>query len=102
MKNKYQRQNRAQKKKSIIEYRENNENNQLIYKRIIRLRILSILGIIYAILNFGLDFYFKTNSVWDFVLDGLLLIFCLIFIIKSQSILVNLVNKFLIERDKEK
>ena len=99
MKNKYQRLTKEEKKRAKKDYKESNEVNANIYKKLNRLTIISILGIFYAIISFVVDF-FLTKNVWDFVIDGILLVFCLVFIIKSQSLLLEQINKFLINTKK--
>ena len=99
MKNKYQRLTKEEKKRAKRDYKESNEVNANIYKKLDRLTIISILGIFYAIISFVVDF-FLTKNVWDFVIDGILLVFCLVFIIKSQSLLSEQINKFLINKKK--
>ena len=99
MKNKYQRLTKEEKKQAKKDYKESNEVNANIYKKLNRLTIISILGIFYAIISFVVDF-FLTKNVWDFVIDGILLVFCLVFIIKSQSLLSEQINKFLINKKK--
>ena len=101
MKNKYQRLSSDEKKQARLDYRDSNEINGNIYKKLNRLTIISTIGIVYSILSFVIDL-FLTKIVWDFVIDAVLLIFCLIFIIKSQSLLSEQVNKFLINRENNK
>lgn len=99
MKNKYQRLSKEEKKQARESYKQSSEVNANIYKKLNRLTIISILGIIYAIISFIVDF-FLTKIIWDFVLDAVLLIFCLIFIIKSQSLLTEQISKYLISKKK--
>ncbi len=99
MKSKYQLLSKEEKKQAKKDYMEASETNKAIYKKLNRLTIISIIGIIYSLISFVIDF-FLTKIIWDFVIDAVLLIFCLIFIIKSQSILSEQINKFLISKKK--
>lgn len=100
MKNKYQRLSKEEKKSAKIEYKNSNATNANIYKKVKRLNIICIIGMIYAVLSFGIDFYL-TIEVWDYILDSVLLIFCLLFYIGSNSILSNQINKYLIDKNKQ-
>lgn len=102
MKNKYQRLSKEEKKLAIEEFKNVSENNENVITRLKRLRVVSIIGIIYAIISFILDLIYDTISVWDYVIDGLLLIFCVVFMIKSKQLLEEQVNIYLIKKDKKK
>lgn len=102
MKNKYQRLNKEEKRQARKDFKNSESNKIEIYQRLNRLKTIGIVGIIYSLITFGLDFLFKSTK-WNFLLDGALLIFCLLTLIKSNEILVKQINKFLIEKaSKEK
>lgn len=100
MKNKYQRLTKLEKKEALKEYRESEEYRNDIAVRLGRVKILSIIGILYAVFSFGFDFYFDTINIWDYVLDGLLLIACILFFIKANDFLGEQVNNYLISKTK--
>lgn len=99
MKNKYQRLNKEEKKQARIDFKNSEYNQNKIYEKGNRLRIFGIIGMIYAIINFGIDFLYD-GDIWNFILDAALLIFCLIAFIVIGDILDKQINKYLIERDK--
>lgn len=101
MKTKYQRLSKKEKRIAIEEYKNASENNENVVKRLKRLRVVSIIGVIYAIISFIIDLIFDTISVWSYVIDGLLLIFCVIFMIKSKQLLEEQVNIYLIKKDQK-
>lgn len=99
MKTKYQRLTKEEKKEAIAKYNED-ESNKAFYKRLKRIRIVSIIGIVYALLSFVLDTIMK-QGVWSFCIDSVLLIFCIVFLLKSHDILVKSINNFLIKNTKK-
>lgn len=101
MKNKYMRLTKEEKRLAEKEYCESSEEKASLFKRLKRLRFIGVFGIIYASLSFILDILF-TNNIWDYVLDAILLIFCLVFVLKANDMIINQVNKFIIDKQKKK
>lgn len=101
MKNKFARLSKEEKKSAIKEFRESSDNNKAFYKHIKNLKIISIIGIIYAILTLIYDF-FIVKTYWNYILDCVLLVFCIFFLVKSKDILSQKVNKYLIDKTKTK
>ncbi len=99
MKNKYQRLSKEEKKQARMDYKNSEYNKGKIYEKGTRLKILGIIGMIYALINFGIDFLYK-GDIWNFLLDAALLIFCLIAFLVIGDILDKQINKYLIERDR--
>lgn len=99
MKNKYQRLSKEEKKIARLDFKNSEYNKNKIYEKGRRLRIFGIIGMIYALLSFGIDFLYK-GDVWNFLLDGALLIFCLVTYLVFGDIIDRQINKYLIERDK--
>ncbi|MCH5166610.1 MAG: hypothetical protein J1F35_01835 [Erysipelotrichales bacterium] len=113
MKNRYERLTRQEKHEAIEEYKNSNEHNKALYTRLTRLRGIGIIGIIYSILMFTLDFLkeqgifdygFNTfgNVVLNYIIDAVLLILCFVFVLKAHQLLKEQVNKYLIEKMKTK
>lgn len=99
MKNKYQRLNKEDKKKARLDFKKSEYNRNRIYEKGSRLRIFGIIGMAYALISFGIDFFYK-GDIWNFILDGSLLVFCLVTFIVFGDILDRQINKYLIEKDK--
>jgi hypothetical protein len=99
MKNKYERLSKEEKKQARQDYISFSEVNANIYKKLKRLIIISYIGIIYSVAMFIVDFII-TKNVWDFVIDGVLMVFCVWFIIRSKTLISDSINKFLIENKK--
>ncbi len=99
MKNKYQRLSKDEKKQARIDFKHSEYNQNKIYEKGNRLKIFGIIGMIYAVINFGIDFLYD-GDIWNFILDAALLIFCLVAFIVIGDILDKQINKYLIERDK--
>lgn len=99
MKNKYQRLSKEDKKLARIDFKNSEYNVNKVYEKGQRLRIIGIIGMIYALLSFGIDFLYK-GDIWNFILDGALLVFCFITYLVFGDIIDRQINKYLIERDK--
>ena len=99
MKNKYQKLSKAEKKQARLDFKGSEYNKNKIYEKGNRLRIIGIIGMIYALISFGIDFLYKGN-IWNFLLDGALLIFSFVAFLVIGDILDKQINKYLIERDK--
>lgn len=111
MKNKFERLSKKERKEAIKEYTNSSEHNAQVMSRVKRLRIVGIIGVIYSLVMFVFDFLKERGtfdyglSVFDniflnYLIDGCLLIFCAIFIIKANLLIKEQVNKYLIEKKK--
>lgn len=101
MKNKFERLTKDEKKQAIAEYSNASDINADVVKRLKRVRVLTIIGIIYAIINF--IYSFLTDAApFEFILSAGTLIACVILFIKATSLMSNNVNKYLITKTKKK
>ena len=113
MKNKFERLSKTEKKDAINEYKSINPHNEAIVSRLNRLKGVGIIGIIYSLLMFTLDFL-KEHKIFDYgfttfdnilisyIIDACLLILCVVFLIKANQLLSEQINKYLIEKNKKK
>ncbi len=97
MKNKYQRLSKEEKKQARLDFKKSEENHNKLYERLTRVRAIGVFGILYSILSFLYDFYSQAE-IYIFIIDGFLLIFCLVFIIKATELRNRQVNQFLIKQ----
>ncbi len=97
MKNKYQRLSKEEQKQARLDFKSSEENHNKLYERLTRVRAIGMFGILYSILSFFYDFYSQAE-IYIFIIDGFLLIFCLIFIIKATELRNRQVNQFLIKQ----
>lgn len=114
MKNKFERLSRVDRKKAIEEFKNVDDKNKNLVSRLKRLKIIGVIGIIYSVLVFLMDFLneqeiinfginiFGTHAIVNYIIDACLLIFCVFFLIKSNQILKEQVNKYLIDKTKVK
>lgn len=114
MKNKYERLSKEERKKSIEEFKSIDANHEVLIKRLNRLKIVGLIGIIYSLIMFILDFLnaqgilkfgfntFGKHVIISYIVDACLLVFCVFFFVKANQILSEQVNKYLIEKDKDK
>lgn len=100
MKTKYQRLSKEEKLQAIEDFKNAREQNVVVVKKLKRLRIVSILGIIYSIVSFIYDI-FNSKTIYS-VFDGILLVTCSFLLIQSKKVLEDSVNKFIIDRQKQK
>lgn len=109
MKNKFERLSKLEQKEAIKEYERASDANASIMGRIKRLKVVGIIGIIYSLIMFLLDLL-KEYGIFDiglnkfdnllvsYLLDACLLIFCVVFLIKANSLVKEQVNKYLVEK----
>lgn len=113
MKNRFERLSKEEQKDAILEYTNASEQNKLVVSRIKRLKVVGILGIIYSSIMFVFDFLKEMQifdyglSVFDnmllsYLVDGCLLIFCFIFLFKADKLLKEQVNKYLVDKVRQK
>ncbi len=76
-------------------------DNSLIYKKANKIFIISIIGLFIAVCAGLFDIVYKTGTI-NYVLDGLLFIFSLIFLIKMNSTKNIELNKYALDYKKNK
>jgi len=97
LKTKYERMTKSEKKDVYLEYKKEKPE---LFKKMKRMIVLIWIGIIYSLVMFIYDLLFK--SVLAYVLDIILLLFCIFALIKMLSTKKDLLNKFVLEKDKIK
>lgn len=75
-------------------------NEAIIYKKANNVVIASYVGILIAIFSVTFDLLYKTNII-NYILDGLLFIFSLIFLIIFNKNRLKEINKFAIKTKKK-
>ena len=96
MKNKYERMTKEEKKEVYNEYK--NEKKELA-RKMERMLLICKIGIAYFILTLIYDFIlFNTISL---ILDGLLLLLCIVALIKTRNTKIDLLNTYVLEKDKK-
>ena len=95
MKYKYDTLTKEEKKNLTLEFKESNDENKNFYKKINKIKIISYIGIAYSIIMMIFDM-----SLINKILDSLLLIFCILFLIKTNDILRMKLTKYLINKKK--
>lgn len=114
MKNRFERLSKKEQKEAIKEFTNLDDNHKLLVKRLKRLQIVGIVGIIYSCLIMVID-YLNINEIIDigfgtfvghpmlnYIIDACLLILCVFFTFKSKQILNSQVNKYLVEQARNK
>jgi len=96
MKTKYERMSKEEKKKVYLSYKE--EKYELA-KKMNRMFILCYIGIIYGFLNFFYDLFIMKSKV-NYILDVIVIIFCLIVTLKLNKTKKDLLNKYVLDNKK--
>ena len=65
----------------------------IIYKKINRIAVLSYVGVIFSVIASVYDVLYK-SGLFSYILDGLLFIFSLLFIIKTNKMKSTEINKY--------
>ena len=101
MKNKFLRMTKEEQKAALEEYKNSSEIGAEVIKRIKRVRIISVIGLVYGIAL--TIFNIVTNAHYvDYISSGITIIACLLLFIKSKDILIEKVNSYLIEQIRNK
>lgn len=99
MKLKYKTLSKEDKKAIKQEFLTKQES--IVYKKASNIIIVSLAGILLALISTIFDIIYKMKTI-NFVMDGFLLIFSLIFLIIMSKIKLKEINKFLINKNKKK
>ncbi len=97
MKLKYLTLSKEEKTKLKKEFIKTEES--LVYTKANKVLLVSIFGLLIAIVSIIFDIYYK-NGLINYLMDGFLLIFSLIFVIVMSNIKLKEVNKYLINKKK--
>lgn len=95
MKNKYERMTKLEKRELYKKYK---EEKKIFVNKMEKMFILCFIGIGYGIIMFIYDFFFKKNA-FSYVLDIVVFIFCLLALLKINSIKKDLLNKYALKQD---
>lgn len=97
MKTKYERLSKIEKKELYLKYK--NEKPDIAMK-MRNMFIVCCIGIIYSLAMFVYDFFYKHNKI-SFILDSIILLFCIIILFKTFNTKKELLNKYLLKLDEE-
>lgn len=103
MKNRYQRMTKEEKKALRKEYRETKKS---MASRLFRIKFLGVFGELYGIGSFIFDMFFYKNvsgqnpSVWNYIIDGFLVVFCVVLLVAGFDISGKEYNRFAIQKNK--
>ena len=95
MKNRYQRMTKEEKKQLRSEYKAHHAE---LKKRLNRVGIISIFGIVYGAAMFAFDYYRNAVDIWSWIIDSLLIIVCVFLYVQSQTMLLREYNRFAIQQ----
>lgn len=96
MKTKYERMSKEEKKELYKEYK---KEKDVFAKKMEKMFILCYVGVIYGIVMFIYDFFFKKSTI-AFILDTVVVVFCLIAVLKLYSTKKELLNNYALKIDK--
>ena len=72
-----------------------------VYKKCNKIFIISILGIVLSLIAGAFDFIFK-NGVLNYIVDGVLLVFCIVILFLMNSSKSKEINKYALKKKKTK
>lgn len=98
MKTKYERMSKLEKKELYNEYK---KEKKVFANKMEKMFNLCYVGIGYGFCMFIFDFFYKKHTL-SYVLDIIILAFCLLTLLKIINIKKDLLNKYAIEKDKKK
>ena len=98
MKTKYQRLTKEEKKALVAEYRSISPKNDNFMHTINKMFVLGIIGTVYGIISAITDFIFPFTTVWNFIIDGIVLIFSVFLIVQRNRFKESALNNFLIDK----
>ena len=96
MKTKYERMNKKEKKELYNEYK---KEKQSFAKKMENMFLLCYIGMIYAVIVFIYDFFFKKSTV-GYILDIIVFVFCLLALFKIYLTKKELLNNYVLKKDK--
>ena len=94
MKNRYQRMTKEERKKLRKDYKDSHAE---LKKRLDRVVIISIIGILYGIAMFIFDYYRNAVDIWSWIIDSVLVIVCVLLFVQSRRMLAREYNRFAIQ-----
>lgn len=97
MKTKYERLSKIERKELYLKYKSEKSNIALKMRNMF---VLCYVGMIYSIIMFIYDFFYKHNK-FSFILDIIILLFCIIILFKTFNTKKELLNNYLLKIDKE-
>lgn len=101
MKNRFERLSKEEQKAIVLEFANSSESRKDVIKRIKRIRVLSIIGMVYAVVLFLYAFLGEQVPV-DYLIAAATFISCVILLVKSNSFKINVVNSYLVEKIRSK
>ncbi len=114
MKSRFERLSKKEQKEAIREFKEASTKNANVINRLHRLKVIGILGTIYSLIMFILDFLkeadildygfntFGDAIILNYLIDASLMVFCVFFIFKSEQMIKEQVNKYLVDKLRNK
>ena len=94
MKTKYESKNKNEKHTIYNRFKEDKKE---LYKKLIRMLILCYIGIGYSLIIFIYDLFFKKGE-FNYILDIIIFIFCLIYLIKVINVKKDLLNDYILKK----
>ena len=76
-------------------------NDSIVYKKCHKIFIVCIIGIILSLIAGAFDFVFK-NGVLNYIVDGVLLVFCIVVLFLMNSSKSKEINKYALNKKKVK
>ena len=99
MKYKFERLSKEEKKEALKNYKNSNEKNAIIYKKFRKLETACLCGLVFgigcAIFN---TIYMGKGFIYDYILDAIIIVFCITSYVVSRKYFIKEVNDFIIKK----
>ena len=95
MKSYYSRLSKEEKKTIKSEFKEKEEAT--IYRKANRIIVICCIGVLIGCISEVFDYIYKTGTL-NYILDGLLIVFSFIILIKMATLKKNMLNKYALSK----
>lgn len=102
MKNKYQRLSKEEKIEAIKRYRAVSTRNDNFIRATNRMFVVGIIGLVYGIISVITDFILAYTTTFNYIVDGIVLVFSVFLIVNSMRFKESSLNSFLITENDNK
>lgn len=99
MKLKYQTLSKEEQTKIKDKFLE--DESSVVYKKSHKVLTIAVIGIIMSLISTAFDIVYKTGTI-NYIMDGFLFVFSLIFIFVMNNIKLKEINKYVVNKKKVK
>ena len=98
MKNKFQRMTKQERKELVKSYRSESDKNNRYMHLLNRMLVFGTIGFIYGLIMIIFDIFIWDVSIWNYLVDAIVMIFTAFLIVQRNNIYVATLNAYAIEK----